>query len=47
MTGRTTQGVILAKIKDDTDAFTSAAVVQRSEEDDVVEEDSAEENPAV
>ena len=34
MTGRTTQGVILAKLKDSDDAFTSAAVVVRSDEDE-------------
>lgn len=34
VTGRTTQGVILAKLKDDDDGFTSATVVQKSEEDE-------------
>lgn len=35
ITGRTTQGVILAKLKDSKDAFTSATVVDKNE----VEED--------
>ncbi|MFZ2255840.1 MAG: DNA gyrase subunit A [Patescibacteria group bacterium] len=37
VTGRTTQGVILAKLKDNDDGFTSATVVQRSDEDDADE----------
>ncbi len=43
MTGRTTQGVILAKIKNGSDTFTSAAVAQRSDEDDMTEEEGGEE----
>ena len=40
VTGRTTQGVILAKLKekDSADGFASAAVVQRSEDDEVDED---------
>jgi DNA gyrase subunit A len=34
ITGRTTQGVIFGKLKDKNDAFTSAAVVLKSDEDD-------------
>lgn len=34
-TGRTTQGVILAKLKDADDAFTSAAVAVKTDEDDM------------
>jgi DNA gyrase subunit A len=34
VTGRTTQGVILAKLKDNDDGFTSATVVQKTEEDE-------------
>ena len=37
VTGRTTQGVILAKLKDNDDGFTSATVVQKSVEDDIDE----------
>jgi DNA gyrase subunit A len=37
VTGRTTQGVILAKLKDNDDGFTSATVVQKSDEDDIDE----------
>jgi DNA gyrase subunit A len=37
-TGRTTQGVILAKLKDSDDGFTSATVVVRSDEEEVQEE---------
>ena len=38
VTGRATQGVILAKLKDDADSFTSATVVDKSEwEEDGVE----------
>ena len=33
VTGRTTQGVILAKLKDNDDGITSATVVQKTEED--------------
>jgi DNA gyrase subunit A len=43
VTGRTTQGVILAKIKNGSDTFTSAAVAQRSDEDDMTEEEGGEE----
>jgi len=42
VTGRTTQGVILAKLKDDDDAFTSATVVQKSDEDDIQDEENSE-----
>ena len=37
ITGRTTQGVILAKLKDPKDAFTSATVVDKSEGEDEVD----------
>jgi DNA gyrase subunit A len=41
ITGRTTQGVIFGKLKDKNDAFTSAAVVLKSDED----EEEGEESP--
>lgn len=44
VTGRTTQGVILAKLKDNDDGFTSATVVQRSEEDDIDDTTTSSEN---
>ena len=37
ITGRTTQGVILAKLKNMKDAFTSATVVDKHEEEEVEE----------
>ncbi len=40
ITGRTTQGVIFGKLKDKHDAFTSAAVVLKSDEDDEEEKTS-------
>jgi DNA gyrase subunit A len=46
VTGRTTQGVILAKLKDKGDAFTSATVVVRSEEDEADEDTSIPETQA-
>jgi DNA gyrase subunit A len=39
VTGRTTQGVILAKLKNPKDAFTSAAVINASDAEDVIEEE--------